>query len=58
MTADRVEYWSARRERELDYRDGDPDVLVIGAGHSGWPSLLSSACWGCGRCWSTVRSGR
>ncbi len=26
MPADRVEYWSARRERELDYRDGDPDV--------------------------------
>ncbi|ORM02952.1 flavin-containing monooxygenase [Prescottella equi] len=35
MPADRVEYWSARRERELDCRDGDPDVLVIGAGHSG-----------------------
>lgn len=29
------EYWSARRARELDCRDADPDVLVIGAGHSG-----------------------
>ncbi|MGW0173993.1 flavin-containing monooxygenase [Rhodococcus sp. NPDC003322] len=29
------EYWAARRTRELDCRDGDPDVLVIGAGHSG-----------------------
>lgn len=35
MPADRVEYWSARRERELDCHDRDPDVLVIGAGHSG-----------------------
>lgn len=35
MPADRIEYWSARRERELECAAGDPDVLVIGAGHSG-----------------------
>ncbi|MCL2534209.1 MAG: NAD(P)/FAD-dependent oxidoreductase [Nocardiaceae bacterium] len=35
MPAGRIEYWSARRERELDCTDTDPDVLVIGAGHSG-----------------------
>lgn len=29
------EYWTARRARELDCHDDDPDVLVIGAGHSG-----------------------
>ncbi|MFD6857596.1 flavin-containing monooxygenase [Rhodococcus sp. NPDC060090] len=29
------EFWAARRARELDCRDRDPDVLVIGAGHSG-----------------------
>ncbi|WP_305094143.1 NAD(P)/FAD-dependent oxidoreductase [Prescottella sp. R16] len=32
---DRKEYWSAQRARELDCHDTDPDVLVIGAGHSG-----------------------
>ncbi|MDG3012194.1 NAD(P)/FAD-dependent oxidoreductase [Rhodococcus sp. D2-41] len=35
MPEGRIEYWSARRERELDCRDRDPEVLVIGAGHSG-----------------------
>ncbi|PTR24145.1 putative flavoprotein involved in K+ transport [Rhodococcus sp. OK519] len=35
MPAAGIEYWSARRERELDCLDADPDVLVVGAGHSG-----------------------
>lgn len=29
------EYWSAQRAREIECQDGDLDVLVIGAGHSG-----------------------
>ncbi|NRI66175.1 NAD(P)/FAD-dependent oxidoreductase [Rhodococcus sp. MS16] len=34
-TGDHPEYWSARRSREVECHDADPDVLVIGAGHSG-----------------------
>jgi putative flavoprotein involved in K+ transport len=28
-------YWRERREREIEFRDRDPDVLVIGAGQCG-----------------------
>ena len=35
MPDGRIEYWSARRERELECADDDPEVLVVGAGHSG-----------------------
>ncbi|WP_420748981.1 flavin-containing monooxygenase [Rhodococcus sp. O3] len=30
-----LEHWGAKRARELDFDDIEPDVLVIGAGHSG-----------------------
>ena len=27
--------WEERRDRELNFADGDPAVLIIGAGHTG-----------------------
>ena len=27
--------WEERRDRELNFSDGDPAVLIIGAGHTG-----------------------
>lgn len=29
------ERWQDRRQREIDFNDSDPTVLVIGAGHCG-----------------------
>ena len=29
------EDWEGRRRREIDFDDGDPTVLIIGAGHCG-----------------------